>query len=591
MLAPTVPMKRMSTLCAMAISASAMTAAAGAPDALDLVPASTDMIVSIAHVSDFLNDVDQINRALGPMGNNELVFVTAMSRGMPGVNLNGSAAILVDFHDDPNAGVEPSAVALIPVSDFAAFSQEREAVNGLVKMPLLEANVFGRDVGHGFALLGDDADALRAFDTSDGNMKAHAARLGGAGGRLVGGAEVTIIVNADTMRPYLDAAKDGMDEQGQMVGMMGGEQAAQGFDAFSQLASGVMRDLQTGVVGLSVDSTGMSYDMAMQFKEGSASAANFAKGGQTDGLTDHLPSGPYMFALSLDTSSPAINNFADAFDAMSADLPEEVRNQMGAAFGQMSLKDLTELTQGISFVMGATPGLMGGGLFANTTQYIKTDKPGAYRQAMLSMMENADGQSNQGMTIGTTVSPNAVTIDGTSLTAYGMKFTIDPDAAQAMGGGMMPGMDPSMIMGMVFGPSGGPAGYIGEVKNGVVQTLTQGPTLTKNALAAAASGEGLGTSERISRVASTLHADRAAEIYIGVDEILNTVGPMLMMFGVIPEFEPMDALDPIAMAMTFDDGGLVGRIRVPMATFQTLLELMPNEAMNGGGGNDDGFDF
>ncbi|MEM9374335.1 MAG: hypothetical protein AAGA55_11905, partial [Planctomycetota bacterium] len=161
-----------------------------------------------------------------------------------------------------------------------------------------------------------------------------------------------------------------------------------------------------------------------------------------------------------------------------------------------------------------------------------------------------------------------------------------------MGGGMgggMPGMDPSMVMGMVFGPAGGPAGYIGEVRDGVIQTLTQGPDLTRRALAAAASGEGLGTGERIARVAGALHADRAAEIYVGVDEILNTVGPMLMMFGAIPEFEPMEAMDPIALGMTFDDGGLVGRVHVPMDTFRTLLSLVPDEAMNGGG--DDGFDF
>ena len=578
--------KRMFTLCTMAISASAMTAAAGAPSALDHVPPATDVVIGISEMSDFLNDVDQINRVLGANSSPELVFVTAMARGMPGVNLAGSAAILVDFNDDPEAGEDPTAIALIPVSDFGAFSQQRKAQDGLVMMPFPDAEVYARDIGHGFALLGDNPDALRAFSMTEGNMKAHAERLGGAGNRLAGGAEVTIIMNADSMRPYLNAAKAGMDEQGQMIGMMGGEQAAQGFSAFSQLASGAMTDLQTGVLGLSITESGMSYDMAMQFKEGSDSASNFAKGGNTKGLTSHLPSGPYMFAASLDTSSPAIKKLANAFGQMTADLPDELKNQMG--MGQLSLKDLTELTEGVAFVMGSTPGLMGGGLFANTTQYIKTDKPGAYRQAMVSMMEKIDGQTNEGMTIDTVVSPDAVTIDGTSLTSYGMSFKMDPDA---MGGGMMPGMDPSMVMGMVFGPSGGPAGYIGEVKQGVVQTLTQGPELTKKALAAAASGEGLGTSERFARVANALHADRAAEIYIGVDEILNTVGPMLMMFGVVPEFEPIDALDPIALAMTFDNGGLVGRVHVPMSTFQTLIKLVPEEAMNGGNDNDDGFDF
>lgn len=575
---------RMPALAALAISATALSAAAGEPNALDHVSPDTDLVVGIAHMNDFLADVDQINRVLGEKGNAELIFVTAMARGMPGVNLEGSAAIVVDFPEDPDAGEEPTAIALIPVTDFNAFSQKREARDGLVKLQLPDASIYARDIGHGFALLGDNADALRAFNMSDGNMKAHAKRLGGAGNRLVGGAEVSIIMNANSMRPYLDAAQEGMNEQGQNIGMMGGDQAAQGFDAFSSFLGTAMDDLQTGALGLSVTDSGMSYDMAMQFTEGSDSAANFAKGGNTKGLTNHLPSGPYMFAMSLDTSSPAIQRFAVAFEEMAANLPDEMKGQMG--MGQLSLKDLSELTEGVAFVMGSTPGLMGGGLFANTTQYIKTSRPAKYRQAMLSMMEDMDGSSNQGMSIDTNVSPDAISIDGTSLTSYGMTFQMDPDA---MGGGMMP-MDPSMVMGMVFGPSGGPAGYIGEVKNGVIQTLTQGPSLTKRALAAATSGEGLGTGERISRVADALHADRAAEIYVGVDEILNAVGPMLMMFGAIPDFEPMNAMDPIALGMTFDNGGLVGRVHVPMTTFETLLTLVPDEAM-GGGGNNDGFDF
>lgn len=575
----------LTALATLAISTAALSAAAGAPSALDHVAPTADVVIGIADMGDFLTDIDQINRLLGENGSAEIVFVTAVARGLPGVNLEGSAAVIMDFPEDPEAGQDPAGMALVPVTDFGVFSQQREARDGIVELPFPDARVFARDVGHGYALVGDNPDALRAFDMSDGNMKAHGQRLGGAGNRLVGGSEVSIIMNANSMRPYLDAVKQGMDEQGQMVGMMGGEQAAQGFDMFSQLASGVINDLQTGALGLTITDAGMSYDMAMQFAEGSDSAANFAKGGNTKGLTNHLPSGPYMFAMSLDTSSPAIQKFAAAYEGMMANLPEEMQNSM--SMGQLSMKELSKLTDGVAFVMGSTPGLMGGGLFANTTQYIKTSKPEAYRQAMLNMMNEIDGQSNQGMTIDTNVAADAISIDGTSLTSYGMTFQMDPDA---MGGGM-PGMDPSMVMGMVFGPAGGPAGYIGEVKNGVIQTLTQGPELTKRALAAASSGEGLGTGERIGRVANALHDDRAAEIYIGVDEIMNAVGPMLMMFGQIPEFEPMNAMDPIALGMTFDNGGLVGRIHMPMDTFETLLSLVPDDNMNGGGNNDDGFDF
>lgn len=576
-------------LMACTLSASCVAAIAGTPGALDHVPASTDLVVSISEINDFLGDIDRVNQALGDKAQGQLVFVTAMARGMPGINLKGSAAVLVDFPENPDAETDPDVVILLPVSDFKTFSQQQEPKNGVVELPFPDVSVFARDVGHGYAALAESPEKLSTFKMSEGNMKAHAQRLGGAGNRLVSGAEVTVIVNADTMRPYLDTAKQGMDEQGQMIGMMAGPQAAAGFNMFSAVAGAAMRDLTTGVLGFSINDAGMSYNVAMQFKEGSPSAANFSKGGDTAGLTSRLPEGPYLFAMSFDTSSPAVKNIAKAMDAFKASMPEDMQGGMG--MGQLSLSDLSELTDGVAFVMGATPGLMGGGLFANTSQYIKTDSPAKYRQAMLSMMEQANGQSQQGMTISTNVTPDAVTINGTSLTSYGMRFQVDPNAAAAMGGAM-PGMDPAMAMQMVFGPAGGPAGYLGEVKNGVIQTLTQGPELTKRAIAAANSGEGLGTNDRMQRVAKALHADRAAEVYIGVDEILNTVGPMLMMFGAIPDFQQVDAIDPVGLALTFDNGGIVGQLHMPMDTFKTIVKMVPNDAGNNRGrGGDDGFDF
>ncbi len=570
------------------LSAASLAAHAGAPDALDRVPADTDVVVSIGKVADFLSDLDQINRLLGDNASPQLMFAAAMVRGMPGMNLDGSAVVVVDLPDDPNAGTEPTGVVLLPVSDFAAFTQGRDPVDGLVEMPFPDQQVFARDLGAGLVALSNDADAVRAYDATKGNMKAHASRLGGAGNRLLDGSEVAILMNANSMRPYLDAVIEGMKEQGAMVGMMGGEQAAVGYNTFLSIVTTGLNDLAAGAFGLSVDDKGMSYDMAMNFTEGSASAAKFAKGGKTEGLVSHLPAGPYMFAMSLDTSAPGVKQIAEAVNALTANLPAEMRNQMGMGFGQMSLKDLTELTNGVAFVMGSTPGLMGGGLFANTTQYISTDKPGAYRQAMMTLMNETNGKSNEGVTVETSVSPDAVTIDGVALTSYGVTFKVDPNAMQGMGA--MP-IDPTMMMQMMFGPTGGPAGYLGEVEGGIIQTLTQGPELTKRAITAAKQGKGLTTNAGLARVAAAMPADRAAEIYIGVDEILNAVGPMMMMFGAIPEFEPVDALDPIGLAMTFDDGGFVGRAHMPNATLQKIMTMMPEDAMNGEGGDDEGFDF
>ena len=580
------------------LSAAALAAHAGAPDALDRVPAGSDVVVSVGKVADFLSDLDQINRLLGDKANPEMMFAAAMVRGMPGMNLGGSAVIVVDMPDDPNAGAEPTGVVLLPVNDFAAFTQGREPADGLVEMPMPDRQIYARDLGAGLVALSNDADAVRSYDATKGNLDAHTARLGGAGNRVLEGSEVVVFMNADSLRPYLDAAIEdmkeqgamvGMKEQGAMVGMMGGEQAAAGYNMFLTVMTSGLKDLASGALGLTIDDKGMSYDMAANFTEGSESAARFAKGGKTEGLIGRLPAGPYMFAMALDTSSPGVKNIAEAVHAMTENLPDELKTQMGMGFGQMTLKDLTELTNGISFVMGSTPGLMGGGLFANTTQYVSTDKPGAYRQAMMTLLNEADGTTSQGMSVATNVSADAVTIDGVNLTSYGMSFTLDPDAMQQPMGAMP--VDPTMMMQMMFGPTGGPAGYLGEVDGGVIQTLTQGPELTKRAIAAAKQGEGLGTNPGLARVAAAMPQDRAAEIYIGVDEILNAVGPMMMMFGAIPEFEPVEALEPIGLAMTFDDGGFLGRAHLPNATIQKIMAMIPDQPMNGDDAPEEGFDF
>lgn len=564
-------------------------AIAAPPAVLDRVPANADVVVAVQQVNDFLADLDQINRILGANSNPGLMFATAMVRGMPGIDLDGAAAFVIDLPDNPDAMAAPVVIALLPVKDFDALTQGRAPVDGVVQLPMPDAEVFARDLGNGLAAVSDNADAVRAFDATKGRLKDHTARVGGAGGRLVSSAEVSIIANADALRPILNAGIAGMAEQGQMVALMGGEQAAVGFNSLTSLVTAAVRDLNAGVLGLTINDAGMSYDMAMQFKPESQSAAFFAGAGSTKGLLEKLPTQRYLFAAALDTSSPTFAKVAEAVGNWTKSMPEEMRRQT-SNFGQLSMADLARFTTGTSFVMGTPPGLMGGGLFTNTTQYIRAADPAAYTGAVVEGLNAANGQSTQGVTLNTTVTPKAITVDDTAMTAYGVTMQMDP---QAMGGGMgaMGGIDPSMVTQMIFGPNGGPAGYLATVDGGVVQTLSQGPDLTRRALAAAKGDAGLGTSDRIKRVAASLQEGRLAELYIGVDEIMNTVGPTLMMFGALPDFKPMDAIDPIGLSLATDNAGFAGRVHIPMSAFKAISAYIPAAAQGGQDNDDQGFDF
>lgn len=577
-------------LTALILGALAGAAQAAPPQILDRVPADAEVVVAVRQVSDLLTDIDQINRLLGEQAEPGMMFAVAMVRGMPGLNLNGAAAFVIDLPANPGAMETPTVIALLPVADFDALTQGRAADNGVVLLPVPDSQVYARDLGDGYAAVSDNANAVRNFDAAKGRLAGHAARIGAAGARLVSDAEVSIIANADALRPMLNQGLAGMRQQGQMVAMMGGEQAAAGFNAFAAIADMTVRDLNAGVLGMSINDQGMTYDMAMQFKPESETAAYFTAKGATAGLLEKLPAQGYLVAGALDTSSPTIGKLATAFDAWAKARPDAE----ASGFGQMSLAQLHELSSGVSFVMGTPPGLMGGGIFSNTTQYIKSANPGAYTKAIVDVLEQADGQTNQGVTVDTTITANAVTISDTPLTSFAMAMKIDPQAAQAMGGGM-PGMDPAMIMQMVFGPAGGPSGYLAELDGGVVHTLTQGPDLTRRALAAAKGGPGLGANDRVKRIGAKLQDNRIAELYIGADEILNTVGPMLMMFGVVPEFQPVDPMDPLALGLATDAGGVTGRIHMPASTLAAIMKLIPQDAggmnNNGRNGGNDGFDF
>lgn len=568
-------------LSAFLLAGLAANALAAPPAVLDRVPADAQVVIAVQQVSAFLADIDQINRMLGENANADMLFATSMVRGMPGINLNGAAAFVITLPENPETS-EPVVVALLPVSDFGALTQGRAADNGVVRLSLPEREVYVRDLGEGHAAMSDSADAVRAFDAAKGRMKVHTDRVGAAGGRVVSDAEVSIIANAEALRPFLGQGIEGMKQQGEMIAMMVGEEAGAGVNTTAGIAEQIVRDLSASVVGLTITDAGMTYDLALQFTQDSPSAAFFTKPGSTTGLLDKLPAQRYMFAAAFDTSSPTFAKVGEMIEEWQKNSQSTSRSS-----GQLSLSELNKLSQGMSFVMGTPPGLMGGGLFTNTTQYIKSSDPAAYKAAVINAMKAASGQANEGVTVTSTITPDAVTIDGTSLTAFGMNIKVDPAAASAM-----PGLDPSMVTQMIFGPTGGPTGYIATLDNGVVQTMTQGPDMTRRALAAAKGTNTLGANDRVKRVSGNLQKDRIAEVYIGIDEILNTVGPTLMMFGVLPDFQPLAAIDPIAFGLSTDASGFSARAYLPNEAFQAISKMIPQGFDDDEGyPQDDGFDF
>jgi len=569
----------------------ALPAIAGTPKALDHVPSDAQAVVVIPNVGELLNDINSINTLMGEQGEPGIMAVTSMIRGWPGINLDGSMAAVVTFDEN---GDNPDGVMLIPVSDFEALSQGIAPDNGVVELPMGGQSVFIRDAGGGFAVIGDDDGMVRDYDASGGHIKAHKMVLGNSGAEIAENNDIFMYVNFDGFKDQIAAGMQELEDQGEMVEMMGGEEAAAGFDAFLNVAKTVVNDGSSFAMGMSFDQeVGASFDVGMQFKDGSSSASYLQNKGNAGKYLASAPAMDYFFASAFDFSGDGIQKLMSGYIAMI-----EQFDTSGMVKG-MNLGALTSGLKGGVEVMGASDNVMGG-LLANTMYYMEVDDADKYIDAIQGMyqgMNEGMGElADAGVKINASMDEDPTTINGVD--AYGYSFAMDLSGLDDMGGGMG-GPNPAMILGMIFGPEGGPSGYMAKAGNGLVTTMSKDAGFFSKVAAAAATGENSMKGDKsIAYTAGLLQKNLISETYIGADHLVNTAGPMLMMFGLIPEFEPLNALPPLGMGLSADGGGVLLRTVLPMNTIDSVMKLIPqegdsdvDEGADGESDNDGDMDF
>ncbi len=568
---------RRAAIAAGSIALLTLPALAGTPKALTLVPGDAEMVVVLPNLGELLGDINTINALLGDMGNGEIMMVTSMVRGMPGIHLDGSAAIVLDMTDDWEG--EPDAVVILPVSNFGDLTQGREAVDGLVEFPMGNDTIYFSDLGGGFAAMSNDTGVLSGFVPASNTIEEIQATLGAAGSRVAEANDVMIYVNFDGLRPMLEESFVELEEQGEMIEMMAGPEAAQGFDTFMGLYKTAVADGQAVVGGFSFDAdSGFAFDFGLQFSDGSESAALFNNEGNADSFFDHVPDMDFFFAQAFDLSGVGIQKMFDGYFEIIEGL-----DTSGMIVG-IELEELLSQFQGGAVVVGGTNIMAMNGLLGNSVMYTEGENPDAVIQAMKTLYSTMGNVEAPGVSVDASFADESEDVNGVNAYAHSMSIEID---SAGMGGGMgMP--DPAMIMQMVFGP-GGPAGYTAKAGDGLVFTFSQDAGMLSTAVNAANGENTMMSNNGIASAAALLPDNRVMEAYVGVDHILNTVGPMLMMFGIIPEFEPMEGLTPLAFGATADGGGMLIRTVLPLNTVKSVMEMVPPEALDmlGGGGDDD----
>ena len=557
-------------------------ALAGTPGALDHVPSDAQAVVVVPHFGGLLNDINAANTMLGDQGEPMVMMITSMVRGMPGINLDGSIAGVLTFDEDMEG--EPEMVAILPVSDFKAFSEGHSFEDGLYGMDMGGEMLYFRQAGDGHIVMGDDSGLVHDFDAKGGNLAAHTKRLGGTGAQVAGGNDMFAYVNFSAFQDQIDMAMEEMESQAEMVEMMGGAEAVAGFDMMLHVFQTIANDGSSMAFGMSFDpEAGISYDMGVQFKEGSTSASYLQNAGNAGKYFDRVPSMDYFFASAFDMSGSGIQKLATDY----IDMLEEV-DTTGMLDGKMDML-MGEVQGGIQ-VMGASDNVMGG-LFTNMIQYMEVKDADAYLEASRAMYAGMNEQLGElaelGMKFDAAIDSEPTQINGVD--AYGYKFAMDMSEMEDIDMGMaMGGMNPAMIMGMLFGADSGPSGYMAKVGNGIVSTMTKDAEFFTKASNAAAGKNTMKGDKSIAKTAAMLPKNSIMQTYIAADHLMNTAGPMMMMFGVIPEFEPVEALAPIGLGMSANGGGVLFRAALPMETIQAAMEMVPAEMFED---NDEDMDF
>lgn len=540
----------------------ALPAFAGLPAAIDRLPSDALVVFSIRNVSELKADLDGMGDKLPPLKAALSESPMGMLLAIPGMNPEGSVAAAF-VGETINLGSDhPPMVAVIPVTDAKKFFQGIGATaTGETYTADLDGNpAHLKDIGGGFVAMAPTAQLLAAFDGKPGNGAAHTKRLGSSGSSLADTADMLVYADLAKLKPMIDQGVAQMKEQMEMVAMMAGpqgEQLKQTSAMLESLANLLTSEGDLAIMGTSITGAGIAMDFGAQFKEGTETYKSLqVKGDSLKSLT-RLPSVPYLFAMSADISSPTVKSMITELNKMQA---------QGSSF--MPGDELMDKLDAMSFVLGTSPALMGGGLFANSVVFMQSKDATGLLKTSKDVMEKMNNTSNNGMKLATAYKSADATIGGTPVDAWSIRMSVDPNDPNAMVA--QQGMQ---AMFMIWGPTGGPSGYLAPTKNGVVQTLSKNTMLMEKALQIAGEGNGLGTDKVLLATASQLPKDRSAEMYVGVGEIIKTAAGFAAMMGMSMDFTVPENLAPVGMSISTNGGAASGRIFVPIEVITTVADI------------------
>lgn len=540
-------------------------ALAEVPPALDRVPVDAPIMVSMRSVSQFVNNMEAFTKVL-PQGAGAQFGQIKDLLKTPGVNAQGSAAIAVmSVEQDMN---DENFVAIVPVSDYAAFAKHFNATGSGVEEVQIEGNTsYIKSLDGGFAAIGQNKAMVEAFAGKPGSRSAIESLLGPNGKAVAEGKDAVIIANMPVLSPKI---KEGMKEaRANMEGM--GEAMAGNLAVLDFFEPALTRDGQAGVLALSMGERGIKLDMAGQFKEGSEWGNYFTGKGNGGSLIAALPNEAFLLAFAIDSSSAGLRSMFKKL----AEVQTKAAPGLMAGMNPIAMADKFD---GFGIFLGESPAPIGG-LFLNTTYFMRSSDPAALLKMTREAITGMNGKTEGGVRFTTTYEPGRQKIGDVNADLWTMRMQGDPNSPE----GAMVGQMSQML----FGPNG-MQGFIGEVPGGVVATYARNSEMFGKQVASFREGNGLSKDPGVAKVGSELPANRTMEGYIGIKSILNTVSGFLGMMGGAPNLEVPQDMPPIGFGGTTDQGGVRVAVWVPAEVIKAMTAL--GEQFGGGMGGPGGME-
>lgn len=542
------------------------TALADLPPALDRVPSGAAVTIAVRDISKTRSSVETMLKQFDENAAAQMAELDMLTDA-EGFNKTGSMSFVMLGDPASETFASENLVLVLPVSDWGKFvtGMGGEAGKKTTELPNLNPGVVARDLGGGYVALGM-GDALTAFKDVTGQIKEHKAQLGATCAGVADASDVVAFINVQKFSAQIEA----MTEMGkQQMEMYAGMAAAGNPDAeksikelmegFSAMAS----DAQSLIIGMSSREGHTAMDLAVHFKEGSASGKRFTHVGGlagAPGIVGSMPRMPFLAAFAMDTSHPFIRSTMVKMNEMS----KAGGNGMG--MGQM-MPGQIEKIDAMGFMLGSNPALLSTGLFAKALTFQQTKDPAGLlndQRAMIGKMS----MNQDGIKVDAKLTPDAVEIAGQKVDKLKTTIEIDPDS---------PAADAQQYLTLFTGTSGEMGGMMTATKTGVLATMSANTELMTKAIQAQKGEGSLATDSEFKAVTAALPENRAFEGYLGVKGLADTIAGVLQLFGQPMPVEIKDELPPIGLGVTAGSGGLRARLVVPdkvVATFADISKKM-----------------